>query len=432
MRILTLLFVCSAFFTSNILASMGNQRLHYDTQVTDLYSLASTATKRHNGEHSVFIAMSGGGTRAAALSYGVLKALREIPMKKEEEQSTLLDEVDFISAVSGGSFTAAYYGLFGNKLFTDFERDFLYAEVGKDLFWRTFSPKSWIGSGPDSNSAISYYQKKLFKGATFADFDQENSPFVIINATDLGGEVRFSFTQEYFNLLCSNISSYPVANAVAASSAVPIVFDPVVLKNHTGCGEQQLLNLDEESYNGDDLTKSTAKALQQYADKAKIQYVHLIDGGITDNLGLLAMYDIISLSDQRYLDNALSGDKPSLLSISVNASTTPTSTIHSSPEAPGVVEMLTMMTGVQIHRLNDVAKTYFKQSLYRYGQAHNVKVYFVDINLSDIADPDLHEYMNNIPTDMQLEPHVVDTLIAEGMKQLNNSTAFKDFLQTLD
>lgn len=410
---------------------MGNQRLHYDTQVTDLYSLASTSARRDNGNYSVFIAMSGGGTRAAALSYGVLKALREIPVKNGESSNTLLDEVDVISAVSGGSFTAAYYGLFGDKIFTDFERDFLYADVGRDLFWRTFNPKSWLGSGTDSNKAINYYQKKLFKGATFADFDQENSPLVIINATDLGGEVRFSFTQEYFNLLCSNISSYPVANAVAASSAVPIVFDPVVLKNHTGCGDQQLLDLDDEHYTSD-LTKYTAKALQQYSDKDKIQYVHLIDGGVTDNLGLLAMYDIISLSNQHYLDKIRSEVKPSLLSISVNASTTPTSTIHTSPEAPGIVEMLTMMTGVQIHRLNEVAKTYYKQSLYRFGQAHNAKVYFVDINLSDIADPDLHEYMNNIPTDMQLEPQVVDTLIAEGISQLKNSTTFKDFIKSME
>ncbi|MDG3088427.1 patatin-like phospholipase family protein [Vibrio hannami] len=410
---------------------MGNQRLHYDTKVTDLYSMASTSARRNHGKYSVVIAMSGGGTRAAALSYGVLKALKEVPVKKNEEEISLLEEVDFISAVSGGSFTAAYYGLFGDKIFTDFEKDFLYAEVGKDLFWRTLNPRSWLSSGPESNRAISYYQKKLFKGATFADFDQENSPLVIINATDLGGEVRFSFTQEYFNLLCSNISSYPVANAVAASSAVPIVFDPVVLKNHTGCGRQDLLDLNDEKYTND-LTKATAKALNNYSNKEEIQYVHLVDGGITDNLGLLAMYDFFSLSKKDYFDAIQTEVNSSVLAISVNASTTPTSTLHSSPEPPGIVEMITMMTDVQIHRLNDVSKSYYKQSLYRFGQAHGVKVHFVDINLSDIADPEIHEYMNNIPTDMQLDAPVVDSLIEEGIKQLNNSDAFKDFLNSMD
>ncbi len=41
----------------------------------------------------------------------------------------LLDEVDGISSVSGGSFTAAYYGLFGDRIFIDFEEKFLKRDV---------------------------------------------------------------------------------------------------------------------------------------------------------------------------------------------------------------------------------------------------------------------------------------------------------------
>ena len=63
----------------------------------------------------------------------------------------------------------------------------------------------------------------------------KGSPLVLINASDLGYGVRFSFVQNYFNLLCSDISDYPVARAVTASSAVPILFEPVVVENYQDC-----------------------------------------------------------------------------------------------------------------------------------------------------------------------------------------------------
>ncbi len=69
---------------------------------------------------TVIMAFSGGGTRAAAYSYGVLETLRDIEINWEGRQRKLIHEVDSISSVSGGSFTAAYYGLFGERIFEDF------------------------------------------------------------------------------------------------------------------------------------------------------------------------------------------------------------------------------------------------------------------------------------------------------------------------
>jgi len=80
------------------------------------------------GEDVLLLAFSGGGTRAAALSYGVMQELRDT-LTPTSNGSTirLLDEVDIISSVSGGSFTAAYYGLYRERLFEDYEQDFLRA-----------------------------------------------------------------------------------------------------------------------------------------------------------------------------------------------------------------------------------------------------------------------------------------------------------------
>src|SRR5512136_2155169 len=59
----------------------------------------------------LILTFSGGGTRAAAFSYGVLEELRATKVVLEGKKRRLSDEADIISGVSGGSFTAGYFGL---------------------------------------------------------------------------------------------------------------------------------------------------------------------------------------------------------------------------------------------------------------------------------------------------------------------------------
>jgi NTE family protein len=72
-----------------------------------------TGTPGNSEDLLLLLTFSGGGTRAAALSYGVLEELRKTEVVIDGKKRRLLDEVDGISSVSGGSFTAGYYGLFG-------------------------------------------------------------------------------------------------------------------------------------------------------------------------------------------------------------------------------------------------------------------------------------------------------------------------------
>lgn len=87
----------------------------------------------NDDELFVVLAFSGGGTRSAAFAYGVLEKLRNTPVVIRGKARRLLDEVDVITSVSGGSFTAAYYGLFGERIFTDFEQRFLRPDVQGEL-----------------------------------------------------------------------------------------------------------------------------------------------------------------------------------------------------------------------------------------------------------------------------------------------------------
>lgn len=93
------------------------------------YSASHYSKQRPIGDTLMLLAFSGGGTRAAAMSYGVLEELRDARYPSEGQDVRLLDEVDRISSVSGGSFTSAYYGLFGDQIFEDFKDVFLYKDV---------------------------------------------------------------------------------------------------------------------------------------------------------------------------------------------------------------------------------------------------------------------------------------------------------------
>ena len=134
------------------------------------YSLQFQAGSEKSDELLLILTFSGGGTRAAALSYGVLQVLADTQISIGGRPRRLLDEVDVISSVSGGSFTSAYYGLFGDRIFEDFETRFLKRNVEGDLALGLIAPKNW----PKLMS--SYYARSDFAADFFDDilFEKKN------------------------------------------------------------------------------------------------------------------------------------------------------------------------------------------------------------------------------------------------------------------
>lgn len=434
-RILVYIFIgllagCSAHSKTENLVS--NQNLEQDRAYSSRNILA-----RDQRAHDVtlVLAFSGGGTRAAALSYGVMQALRDTHIRIGDEQRRLLDEVDVISSVSGGSFTSAYYGLYGDQLFTQFQPDFLYKDVEDGLIDEILSFDLLFSKKSRTEKVIEYYQEHIFQGKTFADI-RKRSPLLIINATDLGSGVRFSFLQEYFDLICSDLNAYPIASAVTASSAVPVVFSPVALKNQRQCA-MPLFNFDES--NVDSLrTRSTVKGLKSYADKEKRPYIHLVDGGITDNLGLLALNDIVEISGggQEYIRKNQIQTTPYFVIISVDASTFPEYEMDKVDEPPSVSETMSAMTDIQLHRYNDATKVLIEQQMQSWVTTNSalhreVHAYFIDINLQSVTDPSQYRAINDIPTALSLDKASVDILIEEGKHQLQSNAEFQQLLKNL-
>jgi NTE family protein len=175
----------------------------------------------------LLLAFSGGGTRAAAFAYGVLEELAVTHVEFDGSVRSLVDEIDQVSGVSGGSFTAAYLGLHGRDAFRDFPERFLERDVQSALLLRLLWPINWLKLASPywarSDLAADYYDEQIFAGARFRDMERADAPFVAIHATDLTTGSPFAFVQDVFDYLCSDVSDYPVSRAVASSSAVPIV-----------------------------------------------------------------------------------------------------------------------------------------------------------------------------------------------------------------
>lgn len=259
------------------------------------YRLRDLAESGSSDQVLVLMASSGGGKRSAAFSYGVLRGLRDFHVTIEGRDRRLLDELDTIAAVSGGSFPAAYYGVYRDKLFSDFEKDFLKQDIEAYIWGIYFMPWKWewmVNALYGTNDEMGViYDDLMFHGATYADLIRQGKPFISINATDINYGTVFPFTQDQFDLICSDLSSYPVARAVAASNGFPVLFNPITLENHAAkCGGRAPAWLKQVS-KGSELSRQRylAEFARLYLDPVQTRYVHLMDGGISDNLAMRQM-----------------------------------------------------------------------------------------------------------------------------------------------
>jgi NTE family protein len=415
----------------------------------------------HNTDNLfICLAFSGGGTRAAALAYGVLAELRKTRIKIDGEEKSLLDEVDVISSVSGGSFTAAYYGLFREKLFADFRTKFLERNIEGALAARLLNPVNllriaspWFGR---IDLAAELYDQEIFAGATFSRLEENGRPLVIINATNLGPGRRFDFTQEYFDALGSRLDLYPVARAVAASSAFPFLLTPLSLKNYPlASGYAPPWWYAGAAAPKDWFTRryAAAKNLDFYKDK-KNAYVHLMDGGLADNIGVRAFLDAYAhgFIHQKILDGAIKR----LVLIVVNARTEAEDKLSGKASPPGIITVAGKTATIAMDNYSFESIAQLRSELYsrvqtqedlaacnrrlaqycpgapQFAAPKKVDMYVVEVNFKTAAciGENPRDYLD-LPTNFSLSKEQVEKLIAIGPKLLNASPQYRCLLKVL-
>jgi NTE family protein len=417
-----------------------------------------TGSRQASEELLLILAFSGGGTRAAALSFGVLEALHrlELPYAGKEsktstsggEKHTLLDEVDMISSVSGGSFTAAYYGLYGDRIFKDYKERFLTRQVQRGLLMRVlFSPPNWFrlmsSKFGKSDLAAEYYDKILFDGATFGDI-REQGPIIRIQATDLADGFSFGFTDPQFAFICSDLEKYPVSRAVAASAAFPGPFTPIILQNYTGqCGFEEPQWVKQALINRNTTSREyhTAKNIHAYLDPKTKQFIHLLDGGISDNLGVRGPTETFSLmgSAEDVMEEMNIEQTRHVAMIVVNASTPKKYKWGLLSSIPGLGDIIGLTSNVMLQSYNfetmDLLRRELKQleqeSMGLGDNRKPIQTYLIEVGFD--ALPDRAEQMEfaDIPTALQLPEDTVDRLRKVAGRILYSSEQFKKLVTDL-
>ena len=204
------------------------------------YRFETSQLQRNNEDDTLIVLMfSGGGTRAAALGYGVLEQLNKQQVTIGGKRKSLLANVDVVVGVSGGSVLAAYFALKGEETIPLFYKRFLHQNFQRQVVKQAFSmsnlPRLASPEYGRGDLLQEQFENYLFGKTTFRDLEKNaKGPFAIISATDMGIGERFNFTQEYFDPMCIDLGDLRLARAVAASSSVPMVFAPITLNNNGG------------------------------------------------------------------------------------------------------------------------------------------------------------------------------------------------------
>lgn len=329
-----------------------NQRL--ETPKTDqAYAMRNIRQTGNSDSLFVVMSVSGGGYRAAAMGYGVLAALRDTKIEWEGAEISLLDELDAMTGVSGGSLLVGYYMSFGAATFKNFETDVLGLDLQSLLVSQIFSPRGlWRQTSRRfgrSDILQELLEERVFHGKTFGDL-QRQRPMGIINATDLEYGERFEFTQDQFDHICSDLDVLPVARAVAASMTVPLLLSPITLWNYKN------------------RCPSTSDALQLKSHAARSSYIHLVDGGLSDNTAVQTPLELISARGgpiQSARAAGMSGIRKRVFII-VNAQGKSTFEEDSKPDTPTLLRQVSAIINVPIDRYSAASIELLKQEVVRW------------------------------------------------------------------
>jgi NTE family protein len=329
------------------------------------------------------------------------------------EKRRLIDEVDLISGVSGGSFTALAYAIYGDQLFEEYEQRFLKRNVQGALARRSFlNPVNWFrlmsGNFGRSELAAEYYDEILFEGATFDDLIGKDGPVAIANGTDITTGSRLAFFQDEFDLLCSNLGTVTLSRAAATSSAVPTVLSPVTFNNYGGtCGYeyppwvQEVLRL-EPSMRPMGRSLERYRQMAEFHDGVNRPYIHLVDGGVSPG-SIKQLIQSSGVPIERYSHET--------------------------------IELMKDRAEIQSWRRRMlIAEAQLAGMSKEEAEATypEVKLHVMDISFETIEDSEERAFFMSLPTSFVLEDEEVDRLREIAARLMNQSPAYQRILEEID
>ena len=356
--------------------------------------------------------------------------------------------IDVITGVSGGSFTALAYGLYGEKLFDDYEQRFLKRNVQGEIIARAFSPRYWGDLSSEgwgrSELASQLYDEILFNGATFGDLNRGKGPMILASATDISTGSRFVFNQGTFDIICSDLNAVPLSRAAAASSAVPVVLSSITIKNYGGTCNWSPPAWAKPFLDTDNPPRPAARAirslknLQAYGDSARRPYLHLVDGGVSDNVGMRGVLDALEVLEALHeaglpspLDSAKQdhrlrrefavvaadqlgrvGDAPRARSTSCSSRRARRSTRSPTRRSSLLRDTAARWATMRMIRNSAAFAANKDPAVAAALRVPAAEIYAIDVSFAALKDKAEFDYLNLQPTTFVLPPEAVDRLRA--------------------
>jgi NTE family protein len=396
------------------------------------------------------VTLSGGGARAAAFGLGVLRELKATRFEIDGRETTMLDELGLISGVSGGSVLASYYAAFGDETFERFERDFLLVNFQAGLVRDVLSPSTLHDLGSPWYGRSNVLQERLervYRGTTFGELRRRRPwPHLLVTATDLTTGAPFEFTPEQFALICSDLDSVPLSFAVAASSSVPLLLSPMTVRNYGGTCPPATKTPAESNVHRNLSARLLRTIADSYRTAQERPYIHLVDGGLADNLGVRGLIDhtIASGSLHESFHTLPPGSVHRMVLIVVNSERDIGDRIDRSDEVPGPWQVLDSLifgagsrwTAETTELVKDTARRAAEEIRAARGKdgspfAPDAEVFAIHVRLRDLEQSERRKALLYVPTAFEILPAHSRDLQEAGRELLRASPEFQRLRRSL-
>jgi NTE family protein len=176
-----------------------------------------------------------------------------------------------------------------------------------------------------------------------------------------------------------------------------------------------------------------ARVLRAY-DDPKRPYVHLFDGGLSENLGLtevLMSFELAKLGVEAQALPALHNAK-TMVVIVVNALRFPEVDWDQSPAPPGKGTLADQMWSIPVDRISIDAVEQTREKLHAWETAGaGRRGYLAYVTFDSLKDPAEREYVRNVKTRLALPKEQVDTIRELGARLLREAPAYQRLIDEM-
>jgi len=195
--------------------------------------------------------------------------------------------------------------------------------------------------------------------------------------------------------------------------------------------------------------------IKNFEDSKNRPYLHVVDGGVSDNLGLRGLLEALEELEASPAFQRQAGfdEIRRIVVVVVNSRSAPATDWDRQARAPGIVAQLLQSSSVPIDHFSYESVELLKDIAQRWSDKRDLKVAelrlsgmsraqaeaavptlsfdAIDVSFDAIEDPEEQRYFMNLPTSFVLSADEVDRLRALGGRLLRESPGYRELLDRI-